>query len=83
MRESTDFHRAEFQALRIQGLEEISRNTRDFQRSTLLLEAEAREQVRHDKLQAEHVIAGLRAAQQTLAQSCRSEVAALENLSRE
>ena len=47
------------------------------------MEAEVAEQVRYDKLQAEHTIAGLRAEQQTLAQSCGDDVATLRSLSRE
>ena len=66
---STNVYRAEFDALRHQGLEQIAQNASDLQRCTLLVEAEAREQVRHEQLQAEHTIVGLRNEQRTFAQS--------------
>ena len=83
MQGSTNAYRAQFDSLRIQGLEQITQNTSDFQQPTLLLEAEALEQVRHQQLLAESTIQSLRNEQRTLAQSCREEVSMLQAQSRD
>ena len=81
--DSTNFCRADFDALRHQVLEQVARNNSDLRQRALLWEAEAREQVCNEQLQAEHTIVGLRSEQRTFAQSCRDELAMLRGQSRD